>query len=194
MMVCNTCGITCNKSPHHSNPMLHRRQLRPLHSHANSENIYSQSATASSLRQSRTHQHRTRERNVVVASCNPQAFDTGGRNKGRLPTQGESVVLGPGGTETMLQDLPKPPADIDYLAVSQHAATQLLLSCILLVLQMHKPIAATMQELIAVQQSGPKDIGFFGTRNMGFLHQNLIEVLSYAMVLTVSHASAPCCQ
>ncbi len=42
-----------------------------------------------------------------------------------------------------------------------------------------------MQELIAVQQSGPKDIGFFGTRNMGFLHQNLIEVLSYAMVLTV---------
>jgi len=36
-----------------------------------------------------------------------------------------------------------------------------------------------------VQQSGPKDIGFFGTRNMGFLHQNLIEVLSYAMVLTV---------
>ena len=51
-----------------------------------------------------------------------------------------------------------------------------------------------MQELIAVQQSGPKDIGFFGTRNMGFLHQNLIEVLSYAMVLTVgysvSHSSA----
>jgi len=42
-----------------------------------------------------------------------------------------------------------------------------------------------VQELIAVQQSGPKDIGFFGTRNMGFLHQNLIEVLSYAMVLTV---------
>lgn len=48
----------------------------------------------------------------------------------------------------------------------------------------------TVQELIAVQQSGPKDIGFFGTRNMGFLHQNLIEVLSYAMVLTVSHSSA----
>ncbi|KAL0022677.1 hypothetical protein WJX79_009579 [Trebouxia sp. C0005] len=58
----------------------------------------------------------------------------------------------------MLQELPKPPADIDYLA-----------------------------ELIAVQQSGPKDIGFFGTRNMGFLHQNLIEVLSYAMVLTKNH-------
>lgn len=58
----------------------------------------------------------------------------------------------------MLQERPGPPADIDYLA-----------------------------ELIAVQQSGPKDIGFFGTRNMGFLHQNLIEVLSYAMVLTKNH-------
>ena len=44
----------------------------------------------------------------------------------------------------------------------------------------------TMQELIAIQQNGPKELGFFGTRNMGFLHQNLIEILSYAMVLTVS--------
>ena len=42
-----------------------------------------------------------------------------------------------------------------------------------------------LQELIAMQQNGPKDLGFFGTRNMGFLHQNLIEVLSYAMCLTV---------
>ncbi|CAL5224189.1 g6831 [Coccomyxa viridis] len=52
----------------------------------------------------------------------------------------------------------KPPADIDYLA-----------------------------ELIAIQQNGPKALGFFGTRNMGFLHQNLIEILSYAMVLTDNH-------
>ena len=36
-----------------------------------------------------------------------------------------------------------------------------------------------------MQQNGPKNIGFFGTRNMGFMHQNLIEILSYAMVLTV---------
>ena len=42
-----------------------------------------------------------------------------------------------------------------------------------------------LQELIAMQSNGPKNIGFFGTRNMGFMHQNLIEVLSYAMVLTV---------
>eukprot|EP00854_Cymbomonas_tetramitiformis_P006519 gene6519-7814_t len=44
-----------------------------------------------------------------------------------------------------------------------------------------------LQELIAIQQSGPKSIGFFGTRNMGFLHQQLIEILSYAMVLTVAN-------
>ena len=42
-----------------------------------------------------------------------------------------------------------------------------------------------LQELMAMQENGPKNLGFFGTRNMGFLHQNLIEVLSYAMVLTV---------
>ena len=42
-----------------------------------------------------------------------------------------------------------------------------------------------LQELLAMQQNGPKNIGFFGTRNMGFMHQNLIEILSYAMVLTV---------
>lgn len=41
------------------------------------------------------------------------------------------------------------------------------------------------QELVAIQAGGPRDIGFFGTRNMGFLHQQLIEILSYAMVLTV---------
>jgi hypothetical protein len=44
----------------------------------------------------------------------------------------------------------------------------------------------SLQELIAIQQNGPKNIGFFGTRNMGYSHQQLIEILSYAMVLTVS--------
>ncbi|GAQ86366.1 hypothetical protein KFL_002850100 [Klebsormidium nitens] len=44
-----------------------------------------------------------------------------------------------------------------------------------------------LQELLAIQQSGPKAIGFFGTRNMGFMHQQLIEILSYAMVLTSNH-------
>ena len=44
-----------------------------------------------------------------------------------------------------------------------------------------------LQELIAIQAGGPKNIGFFGTRNMGFLHQQLVEILSYALVLTENH-------
>lgn len=44
-----------------------------------------------------------------------------------------------------------------------------------------------MQELLAIQQNGAKNIAFIGTRNMGFLHQQLIEILSYAMVLTGNH-------
>jgi len=44
-----------------------------------------------------------------------------------------------------------------------------------------------IQELLAIQQQGPRTIGFFGTRNMGFMHQELIQILSYAMVITVRH-------
>ena len=44
-----------------------------------------------------------------------------------------------------------------------------------------------LQELIAIQSGGPKNVGFFGTRNMGFLHQELVEILSYALVLTENH-------
>ena len=53
------------------------------------------------------------------------------------------------------------------------------------------PVRPVLQELIALQEDGPREIGFFGTRNMGWLHQNLIEVLSYAMVLTVSSRIRP---
>lgn len=48
-------------------------------------------------------------------------------------------------------------------------------------------VCLNRQELLAIQQQGPRSIGFFGTRNMGFMHQELIEILSYAMVITVSH-------
>ncbi|CAI8616472.1 unnamed protein product [Vicia faba] len=44
-----------------------------------------------------------------------------------------------------------------------------------------------LQELLAIQQQGPRTIAFFGTRNMGFMHQELIEILSYAMVITKNH-------
>jgi len=79
-----------------------------------------------------------------------------------IPSQADTVVRGPVGSPGvfLMEDerKPKPPSDLEYL-----------------------------QELIAIQQNGPKHIGFFGTRNMGFLHQQLIEILSYAMVLTNNH-------
>ena len=52
-----------------------------------------------------------------------------------------------------------------------------------------KPVADVdyLQELLAIQQQGPRAIGFFGTRNMGFIYQELIEILSYAMVITKNH-------
>ena len=43
-----------------------------------------------------------------------------------------------------------------------------------------------LQEFLAIQNQQPRNLGFFGTRNMGFMHQQLIEVLAYAMLLTVS--------
>ncbi|CAN1769550.1 hypothetical protein LINPERHAP1_LOCUS11310 [Linum perenne] len=58
----------------------------------------------------------------------------------------------------VMSEQPKPVSDVDYL-----------------------------QELLAIQQQGPRAIGFFGTRNMGFLHQELIEILSYALVITKNH-------
>ncbi|KAK3161048.1 hypothetical protein QOZ80_1BG0070980 [Eleusine coracana subsp. coracana] len=53
----------------------------------------------------------------------------------------------------------------------------------------YKPIPDLdyLQELLAIQQQGPRSIGFFGTRNMGYMHQQLIEILSYAMVITKNH-------
>ncbi|GJP34913.1 hypothetical protein CLOM_g19392 [Closterium sp. NIES-68] len=62
------------------------------------------------------------------------------------------------GVTTLVTEAQRSPPDIDYL-----------------------------QELLAIQQQGPRNIGFFGTRNMGFMHQQLIEILSYAMIITNNH-------
>ena len=50
----------------------------------------------------------------------------------------------------------------------------------------HTQTHTCTQELLAIQQNdGPKDIGFFGTRNMGVTHQKLVEILSYAYASAV---------
>ncbi|XP_058184240.1 uncharacterized protein LOC131301812 [Rhododendron vialii] len=78
----------------------------------------------------------------------------------KIPTQVQTFP-GEGSGEVLVSEykpIPEPVPDVDYL-----------------------------QELLAIQQQGPRAIGFFGTRNMGFMHQELIEILSYAMVITKNH-------
>lgn len=56
----------------------------------------------------------------------------------------------------------------------------------------HPRPPSLLQEFLAIQNEQPRNVGFFGTRNMGFMHQQLIEVLSYAMLLTVSPLPCLC--
>lgn len=89
-----------------------------------------------------------------------QAYGGTADDEGGLPTQG-TAVSGRGPAVLAEEDLDGPsssPSDLEYL-----------------------------QELLAIQNTEPKSIGFFGTRNMGYLHQQLVEILSYALVLTGNH-------
>ena len=40
------------------------------------------------------------------------------------------------------------------------------------------------QELLMIQQSGPRKVAIIGTRNLPLTHQQLVEMLSYALVLS----------
>jgi len=106
------CKALLHATQHTHNPMLCRK---PLRQHIASDRSPISSAWPRQIRKKQF--STTASCTICYSSNNPQAFDTG-RSKIRLPTQGESVVQGSGGSDTMLQELPKPPADIDYLAVS----------------------------------------------------------------------------
>lgn len=115
--------------------MCHRRAPTSQHRKVNAARPASDTHLRHRLSTSaRKKPHRSSMQTSMCSNI-PQAFDTGGREKGKLPTQGESVVLGPGGAETMLQERPGPPADIDYLAVSSLAYAHLhaaWLTCLML--------------------------------------------------------------
>jgi hypothetical protein len=40
------------------------------------------------------------------------------------------------------------------------------------------------QELLLIQQSGPRRVAIIGTRNLPLTHQQLVEILAYALVLS----------
>lgn len=44
-----------------------------------------------------------------------------------------------------------------------------------------------LQELTAIQQDGPRNVAILGTRYTSFLHQQIIELLTYANVLVGNH-------
>lgn len=45
-------------------------------------------------------------------------------------------------------------------------------------------VDALAQELLLIQQSGPRRVAIIGTRNLPLTHQQLVEMLSYALVLS----------
>lgn len=44
-----------------------------------------------------------------------------------------------------------------------------------------------LQELTAIQQDGPRNVAILGTRHASYLHQQIIELLTYANVLVGNH-------
>ena len=44
-----------------------------------------------------------------------------------------------------------------------------------------------LQELAAIQQTGSKRIALLGSRHVPLMHQHMIEMMSYALVLTGNH-------
>ncbi len=45
-------------------------------------------------------------------------------------------------------------------------------------------VDALAQELLLIQQSGPRRVAIIGSRNLPLTHQQLVEMLSYALVLS----------
>ena len=50
-----------------------------------------------------------------------------------------------------------------------------------------KQFDTVLQELVAIQQDGPRNVAILGTRYTSFLHQQIIELLTYANVLVGNH-------
>ncbi|CAH8384921.1 unnamed protein product [Eruca vesicaria subsp. sativa] len=142
--------------------------LSPLRSLNPNFNCRSSSSTTTSCSSSQCQLFSSRRQRRF--RCLPMCFPNGQDNADDLVTCGlesdedsglriptQAQAIVEGSGSVAVSEL-KPAADVDYI-----------------------------QELLAIQQQGPRSIGFFGTRNMGFMHQELIEILSYAMVITKNH-------
>uniref|UniRef100_A0A7S1T552 DNA recombination-mediator protein A n=1 Tax=Compsopogon caeruleus TaxID=31354 RepID=A0A7S1T552_9RHOD len=50
-----------------------------------------------------------------------------------------------------------------------------------------KSFDTVLQELTAIQQDGPRNVAILGTRHTSYLHQQIVELLSFANVLVGNH-------
>lgn len=50
-----------------------------------------------------------------------------------------------------------------------------------------KSVTSILKELAAIQQQGPQKYCILGTRHCSYLHQQIVELLSYALVLSENH-------
>jgi len=50
-----------------------------------------------------------------------------------------------------------------------------------------RSVTSILKELAAIQQQGPQKYCILGTRHCSFLHQQIIELLAYALVLSGNH-------
>ncbi|KAM0925065.1 hypothetical protein ACQ4PT_004439 [Festuca glaucescens] len=109
-------------------------------------------------------------RQFLCAYMRREGHEGDGRSQGR----DEAIMFGPDD-----DDGPKIPTQVETLVRGTATVDS----------PEYKPLPDLdyLQELLAIQQQGPRSIGFFGTRNMGYMHQQLIEILSYAMVITKNH-------
>lgn len=98
----------------------------------------------------------------------------------QVPTQAQTIVEGSG---AVLLSEYKPAPDVDYLQVCivffffliyyfRDMGFEFQVHLVILMI-----LFTSSQELLAIQQQGPRAIGFFGTRNMGFMHQNSLRFL-----------------
>ncbi|CAN0043505.1 unnamed protein product [Ectocarpus sp. 6 AP-2014] len=55
------------------------------------------------------------------------------------------------------------------------------------VMEKEYSIEAILKELAEIQNQGPKNVCVLGTRHCSFLHQQIIELLAYALVLSGNH-------
>lgn len=84
------------------------------------------------------------------------------------------------------QPSPPPPGREDEFADSNGDSLQAQSSKVA-TLERDPSFDTVLQELSAIQQDGPRNVAILGTRHTSYLHQQIIELLTYANVLVGNH-------